>query len=64
MSTIKRQLHTVVRREDMGDLKVLCFDEMGRPCIYADESDAELQAAKLRSKHPDYRFGVLDSDLL
>lgn len=59
-----RKTHTVVRREDMGDLKVLCFDEMGRPCIYADEADAELMAAKLRDRHPGYRFGVIDGELL
>lgn len=64
MNIARKQLHTVVRREEFGDLKTLCFDDFGRPMIYADEADAELSAAKLRDKHPTYKFAVIDGDVL
>lgn len=64
MSVARKPLHTVVRVEEFGNLKVLCFDDFGRPMIYGDEADAELSAAKLRDKHPTYKFAVVDGDIL
>lgn len=50
----------VVRIEDIGDLKVLCFTDAGQPAIYCENGYAEQHAAQLRDRHPGYRFAVID----
>lgn len=56
--------HAVVRIEEFGDLKVLCFTEVGQPAVYHDPVHAELRAEILREVHPGYRFKVLDFEVL
>lgn len=54
----------VVRIDDIGELKVLCFTLGGEPCVYRDADAADQCLQQLRAKHPHYTFDVLTAQVL
>lgn len=54
----------VVRIEEIGNFKILMFTHAGQPAVYHDAVTAELYCAQLRGQHPDYRFAVIDFQVL
>ena len=53
------ELHTVVRGCFNG-VHALEYDDQGRPMVYVNAEDAELQAAKLRERRPGEKYRVIN----
>lgn len=57
------ELHTVVRVCFNG-VHALEYDDQGRPMVYVNAEDAELQAAKLRERRPGEKYRVINHKVL
>lgn len=57
------ELHTVVRVYFNG-VHALEYDDQGRPMVYGNAEDAELQVVRLRERRPGEKYRVINHKVL